>query len=97
MLFEFRLTTEQYIERFLNAKHKLDETFTLLCSRLHNLFSYYLTSCKVGKDFDELVSLMVADRLKEEMPAACLKHVLGMVTSGDCLSSDKLVEEVLHD
>jgi len=35
---------------------------------------------------------MVADRLKEEMPTACLKHVLGIETSGDCLSCDKLVE-----
>jgi len=49
---------------------------------MHSLFSYYLTSCKVGRDFDKLVSLMVADRLKEEMPTACLKYVLGIETSG---------------
>jgi len=58
------------------------------------LFSYYLTSRKVDNDFDKLVSLMVADRLKEEMPTACLKHVLGIETSGDTLSCDKLAEVV---
>ena len=92
LLAEFRLTSEQYRERFLNAKRKPDETFTMLCSRMHSLFSYYLTSRNIGKDFDKLVSLMVADRLKEEMPTACLKHVLGIETSGDCLSCDKLAE-----
>ena len=92
LLSEFRLTSEQYRERFLNAKRKHGETFTLLCSRLRSLFLYYLTSRKVGKDFDKLVSLMVADRLKEEMPTACLKHVLGIKTAGDCLSCDKLAE-----
>jgi len=51
-----------------------------------------LTSRKVDKDFDKLVSLMVADKLKEEMPTACLKHVLGIETAGDCLSCDKLAE-----
>ena len=38
------------------------------------------------------MSLMVADRLKKEMPTACLKHVLGIETAGDCLSCDKVAE-----
>jgi len=45
-----------------------------------------------NKDFDKLVSLTVANRLKEEMPTACLKHMLGIETSGGCLSCDKLAE-----
>jgi len=42
MLSEFRLTSERYRERFLNAKRRPDETFYLLCSRLRSLFLYYL-------------------------------------------------------
>ena len=76
----------------MNAKRKPDETFTLLCSRLRSLFVYYLTRRKVGKDFDKLLSLMVADKLKEEMLVACLKHILAIETAGDCLDCDKLAE-----
>jgi len=43
LLAEFRLTSDQYKERFLNAKRKPDETLTMLCSRMHSSFSYYLT------------------------------------------------------
>ena len=60
---------------FLTTERKSDETFTLFCSRLRSLFRHYLDSRNVGDNVDKLVSLMVADRLKTEMSASCLKHM----------------------
>jgi len=78
---EFHLTSEQYRDRFINIKRKPDETFTLFCSKLRSLFCYYLDSRNVGQSFDKLVSLMITDRLKTEMSASCLKHILTIETT----------------
>jgi len=85
LLREFHLTSEQCRDRFITTRRKSDETFTLFCSRLRSLFHYYLDSRKVGKSFDKLLSLMVADRLKTEMSASCLKHILAIQTAGEWL------------
>jgi len=50
---EFHLTSEQYRDRFLSAKRKTDEIFTLFCSRLRSIFLYYLSSRNVGESFDK--------------------------------------------
>ena len=92
LLCEFHLTSEQYRDRFLTTERKSDETFTLFCSRLRSLFRYYLDSRNVGDNFDKLVSLMVADRLKTEMSASCLKHILAIETAGEWLGCDKLAD-----
>ena len=90
LLSEFHLTSEQYRDRFITTKRKADETFTLFCSRLRSLFRYYLDSRKVGDDFDRLVSLLIADRLKTEMPSSCLKHILSIETKGEWMLCDDL-------
>jgi len=56
------------------------------------LFRYYLDSRNVGDNVDKLVSLMVADRLKTEMSASCLKHILAIETAGEWLGCDKLAD-----
>ena len=65
---------------------------SLFCSRLRSLFRYYLDSRNVGDNVDKLVSLMVADRLKTEMSASCLKHILAIETAGEWLGCDKLAD-----
>ena len=92
LLSEFHLTSEQYRDRFINIKRKPDETFTLFCSRLRSLFRYYLDSRNVGQNFDKLVSLMIADRLKTEMSASCLKHILTIETASEWLGCDKVAD-----
>ena len=39
---------------------------------------------------------MVADRLKTEMSASCLKHILAIETAGKWLSCDKLVDAATY-
>jgi len=42
LLREFKLTAEQYRERFRTTVKSLTETYTLFGSRVENLFLYYL-------------------------------------------------------
>jgi len=49
-----------------------NETYTMLASKLHNALMYYLKSREITDDFDALVSLICADRLKELIPKSCL-------------------------
>jgi hypothetical protein len=48
------------------------------CSRLKNLIDYYLNSRQVNRDYEKVVSLLVADRLKSVLPSDVLKHVLSV-------------------
>ena len=68
LLREFRISSIQLKERFYTMRKLTDETYTILASRLHNTMTYYLRSRQVKKDFDKLVSLLCADRLKEMIP-----------------------------
>jgi len=78
LLAEFRLTSSQYRDRFQTTSKVPSETFTLYCSKIKSLFMYYLKSKQVGDDFNLLVDLMVADRLKLELPSECLKYILSV-------------------
>jgi len=42
-----------------------------------NLFQYYLDSHKVA-NYNDLIDLMVSDRIKQILGDACLKHVLSV-------------------
>ena len=39
ILTEFRLTSQEYLVRFREAKKQPDESYVLLCSRLQNLLA----------------------------------------------------------
>ena len=75
LLREFRLSSEQYRDKFLMCAKLSDETYTLFGTKLKNLFEYYIDSRQVT-DKDDLVELMVTDRIKRSLPDHCLKHVL---------------------
>src|SRR2546428_4421321 len=53
-----------------------DESFTIYSSKLRVALMYYLKSRKITDEFDKLVSLLVADRLKESLSKACLDYIL---------------------
>src|SRR5688572_12903220 len=76
LLREFKISSIQLKERFYTMRKLTDETYTILASRLHNTMTYYLRSRQVKKDFDKLVSLLCADRLKEMIPKGCLDFIL---------------------
>ena len=75
VLREFHLTAEKYRERFYTAGKRSDETFTVFGSRLKTYFNYYLDSREV-KDKEQVIELLVADRLKQCLPVDCLNHIL---------------------
>jgi hypothetical protein len=76
LLDEFQLTPFQFKNRFDQAKHAGDETCTLFCTRLGNLFEYYCCSRNVRNNFERLFSLLVADRIKACLPQSCLNFTL---------------------
>lgn len=76
LLNELKLTPIQFKERFDCAIRDNDETYTMFCSRLKNLLTYYCNSRNVKDSFKTLFSLLVADKIKSTLPEACLGHVL---------------------
>jgi len=72
LLREFRLTPQQYRDRFYSGVKKPEETYTLFGSRLKTLLLYYLESRKAASK-DDVIDLLVSDRI---LPSECLKHVL---------------------
>jgi len=75
LLREFRLTAEQYRDQFWTATKKSDETYTLFGSRVKTLFQYYLDSRK-AESKDDVIDLLVSDRIKQTLSDSCLRHVL---------------------
>jgi hypothetical protein len=80
LLREFQLSPKVYLERFNTVVKPADETYMLFASKLKGLFDFYTASRKVD-DFDHLVSLLVADRLKQSFSDTCLRHVLTVEAS----------------
>jgi len=72
LLNEYRVTPVQLRERFYSLSKKPDETYVNLASKLHNAWMYYVRSRNIDNSFDELVSLICADRLKDLIPRSCL-------------------------
>ena len=85
---EFKLTPREYRSMFVTATRTTDETYTLLCSRLKNLLTYYCRArgCfkfdendnKEKLDADKMFDLSIADRLKDTMSQQCLKYCLAI-------------------
>src|SRR5688572_22935573 len=75
LLREFKVSAVSLRERFMNAKKAPDESYTTLASRLHNLLSYYLQD-RQALTFDDVTSLLIADKMKEMLPRGCLNFIL---------------------
>src|SRR5688572_11525428 len=70
---------------------KSDETFTIFSSKLRIAILYYLNSRQITNEFDKLVSLLCADRLKESLSKPCLDFVLAQ-EKGEWLGCKELAE-----
>ena len=57
-----------------------NETCILYGSKLMTVLDYYLDNSNV-KDFENLVQLLVCDRIKAVLDDACLKHILTLENS----------------
>ena len=76
LLHEFRISPVLLRERFLSLEKRYDDTYSRLASEQHVALKYYIKSRGIDNDFDRLVSLFVADRLKELMSQSCVDFVL---------------------
>jgi hypothetical protein len=93
LLRELKLTPVQFKDRFDRAQRNSDETYTMFCSRLKNLLTYYCQSRSVGNSFDKLFSLCVADKIKSTLSEACLDHIL-TVEGNEWLQCDNLADTI---
>src|SRR5205809_1044197 len=76
LLREFKISPSNLRARFWTMCKASDESFTIYSSKLRVALMYYLKSRKITDEFDKLVSLLVADRLKESLSKACLDYIL---------------------
>jgi hypothetical protein len=93
LLRELKLTPVQIKDRFDRAQRNSDETYTMFCSHLKNLLTYYCQSRSVGDSFDKLFSLCVADKIKSTLSEACLDHIL-TVEGNKWLQCDDLADTI---
>ena len=89
LLNEFRLTPRELRARFSNAVKRTDETFGLFANRLENALTYYLRSRNADKDLKTLFDVIVADKLKDCLPAPALQYVLSLEGDG-CFTPAKV-------
>ena len=89
LLSEFKLTPRELRSRFAQASKRCDESWALLAARLDNLLLYYLRSRKADEDIKKLIELLVADKLKDLLPASALHYVLTL-EGDECFSPNKL-------
>jgi hypothetical protein len=75
LLREYGLNASSLLERYYNVHKQTEEMYVLYGNRLKTVFSNYVVSRKVSK-FDELIDLIVYDRVKQLLPENVLKHIL---------------------
>ena len=74
---EYGLTAKCFLDKFNCLNKSANDTYILFSYKLRGLLLQYLHERKVTK-FDELVSLLVSDRLKSSLSDQCLKYVLSI-------------------
>jgi len=77
ILREHRLTSCAYLELFNKLTRAQGETTVMYCARLKSLLSMYVESRKVST-FDDMMSLIVCERIKSTLSENCLRHVLSV-------------------
>lgn len=82
LLKEHCISSVQLRQRFLTAHKAADETYVALASRISNSLRYYVKSRGIDNDFNALINLLCANRLKETLPRDCLNFILGQEQDG---------------
>ena len=75
ILAEFQLTPAVYRDRFNALVKESGETYIMYVSRLRALLNYYLNARHV-EEKDDLIELLICDRVKSVLSENCLKYVL---------------------
>jgi len=84
ILQEMQLTPSVYLDKFQSVSWDNTETYHQFGNKLSSLFEYYVESRKVGS-YDELMELIVYDRIKASLPPFLSRHVLALESSSTLL------------
>lgn len=66
---EYGLSAKCFLEKFNQVKKGASDTYVLYSSKLEG---------EIKKNYDDLVALLISDRIKSELPEHCLKYVLSI-------------------
>jgi len=66
---EYGLSAKSFLEKFNQVKKGASDTYVLYSSKLEG---------EIKKNYDDLVALLISDRIKSELPEHCLKYVLSI-------------------
>ena len=75
LLYELKLVPSVFRERFNRVEKTDGETYVRFASRLRSLLKHYISERGV-ETLDDLIQLLVCDRIKGTLPESCLKFVL---------------------
>ena len=74
---EYGLSAKCFLDKFNQVRKGASDTFVLYGSKLEGILKQYLQARGV-EDYDSLISLILADRIKSELSDQCLKHVVSV-------------------
>jgi len=77
ILQELQLTPSVYLDKFQSVSRDSTETYHQFDNKLSSLFEYYVESRKVGS-YEELIELIVYDRIKASLPPFLSWRVLAL-------------------
>jgi len=73
-----------YFDKFQSVSRESNETYHQFGNKLSSLFEYYVESRKVGS-YEELMELIVYNRIKASSPPFLSRHVLALESSSTLL------------
>ena len=77
LLHEFKLSPAALLEKFNSLERNANETYTLFGNRLMSVLTYYVEN-RNAKSHDQLMQLLVCDRIKSDLSQAALQYVLSL-------------------
>ena len=95
LLHEFKLSSSALLEKFNSLEPSANETYTLFGNRLMSVLTYYVEN-RNAKSYEQLMQLLVCDRIKSKLSQAALQHVLSLEHKADdgWLKLSELLEAV---
>jgi len=82
LLHEFKLSPSALLEKFNSLERNANETYTLFGNRLMSVLTYYVEN-RNAKSHEQLMQLLVCDRIKSKLSQAALQHVMSLEHKAD--------------